>query len=147
MAYEITESTRVIENVVQEVIFQVFGGREAAAEKLGVTRQAIHYLLASAYIRDRKLAIRLSKMTGISAPELMALTTWQPETRGGPNRRTRRVPKDLSQQTGLASVPTAGRATEGVAQGTASTLQRKPKGRPSRACSPALVAQRVVGWR
>lgn len=133
MAYEIVEGTRRIENVVQEVIFQVLGGREAAAERLGVTRQAVHYLLGSPYIRDRKLALRLSEMTNIPAAELMALTPWRPETRGN-DPKGRRGPNGSSPR----PIPLAGRSPAGGGSnhGVEAKGKRTPRSHTKSACTP-----------
>jgi hypothetical protein len=138
MAYEIVEGTRRIENVVQEVIFQVLGGREAAAERLGVTRQAIHYLLASPYIRDRKLALRLAEMTGIPAAELMALTPWQPETRGNGPKGGRKGPNGSGPRPHLASAkPLAGGGAESLDRPSAVAKgKRTPRSYHRTACTP-----------
>jgi hypothetical protein len=116
MTYEIEvgpSMRRVIRNAIDEAIYDVLGGPIAAAERLGVSRQAVHTLLKVGFLRDRATALRLEQATTdagctIPAAELMDLAEWHGPQRHGAPPRGKRGPNGSSPRTPVAKLPVGG---------------------------------------
>lgn len=138
---------RVIRNAIDEAIHDVLGGPGAAAERLGVSRQAVHTLLKVGFLRDRATALRLEQATTdagctIPAAELMDLAEWHgPERHGAPPRGKRKDPNGSSPRlTPVPKQPVGGGGTEAGVQARASArkVRRTARARgstPGSACS------------
>jgi hypothetical protein len=95
MTYEIIEVRRQITSALEEAIYDVLGGPVKAAAALGVTKQAVHYLLNQGSVRSLDAAERIEEATKkagrlVPRAELMNLVPWHgpdrhAEDNGGPS--------------------------------------------------------------
>lgn len=146
MQNALTLPGRPITNAVEEAVFLVFGGLQAAAAALSVGTPTIHAALKEGCVRTKANAERWEKATtehGCTVPreELIGWAAWTgPSRHADPSAGTSRLGKPRS-RSGLGRLPAAKPADAGL--GVEQKLRRKPRPPKKRAWNSGSIERRT----